>query len=139
MKVLGEPFEVSFVEELDLHVRVALAQLAELAVLARDERLLHHRQLDVQILIREVEVGRERLGDPARLVLLEDERRRLVLPRHPVVVEDFGAFELRLAGETRWLLPPKYLENRCFEPHLEWTVLTASDGTPYKHGVTVAR
>src|ERR671917_641402 len=44
--LLGEPLEVAPVEELHAHVRVALAELADLAVLPRDERLLHRRQLE---------------------------------------------------------------------------------------------
>src|SRR4051812_19206110 len=103
MKVLGEPFEIPLVEELDPDVGVALAQLPDLSVLPRDERLLHLRDLDIEILLGEVEVGRKRLGDAAGLVRLEDERRRLVRPRDAVVVEDLRALELRRAGETRWL------------------------------------
>src|SRR6059058_2848234 len=41
------------------NVRIPLPELAQLPVLARNKRLLHHRQLDVQILLGEVEVGGE--------------------------------------------------------------------------------
>ena len=47
------------IELADLHVGVQLPQLAKLAVLAGDERLLHHRHLEVEVLLGEVEVGAE--------------------------------------------------------------------------------
>ena len=114
MEVLGEPLEVALVEELDLDVRVPLAQLAKLAVLPGDERLLHQGDLDVQILLGEVEVRRERFGDAAVLVLFEDERSRLVLPGHAVVVQHLGALELGLVREPRWLCAAICLEIRDF-------------------------
>src|SRR5262245_63542303 len=84
---LREALDVAAVEELHPHVGIELPQLAQLPVLAGDERLLHHRDLDVEILLREVEVGRERLDDAALLVALEHERARLVLPGNAVEVE----------------------------------------------------
>ena len=73
--VPGEPLEVALVEQLDLDLGIELAKLAQLAVLAGDERLLHHRHLEVEILLRKVEVGREGLDDPALRVAREHERR----------------------------------------------------------------
>src|SRR6266516_3387698 len=57
VEVLGEPLEIALVEELDLDLGVALAQLPQLPVLARHERLLHHGELDVEVLLRQVEFG----------------------------------------------------------------------------------
>src|SRR6266481_6394697 len=128
MEVLSQPFQIPFVEELHLDVRIPLAELPQLAVLARDERLLHDGQLDVEILVGEVEVGRERLEHAALRVLLEDEGPRLVLPRDAVIVEDLRALELRLAREARRLGPTIGLENRGIEPHLFVKVPTGSDG-----------
>ena len=93
------------------------AQLPQLAVLPGDERLLHHRHLEVQILVGQVEVGRERLGDAALFVTLEDEGRRLVQPRDPVPVEDLRVLELRGVGETRRLRAAICLEIRRFRHH----------------------
>ena len=59
MEMLGEALQVAPVEELDLDVRVSLAQLAQLPVLAGHERLFHGGDLDVEVLIGEVEVGFE--------------------------------------------------------------------------------
>jgi Icc protein len=98
---LGQALDVALVEELDVDVRIDLAQPPQLAVFAGGERLLHHRQFEVEILLGEVEVGRERLDDAALVVALEDERARLVLPRHAVVVEDLRALPLVLARERR--------------------------------------
>src|SRR6187551_505345 len=92
----GDPLEVALVEQLDLDLRVELPQLAELPVLPRDERLLHHGHLEIEVLLGEVEVGRERLDDLPLRVALEDERRRLVEPRDAVVVEDLRVLELGL-------------------------------------------
>src|SRR5579871_3500385 len=117
MEMLCKALQVAPVEELDLHLGVPLAQLPQLAVLARDERLLHHGDLDVEVLIREVEVGGERLRDATLLVLLEDEGPRLVFPRDAVVIEHLGALELRRARETRCLGPAICLENRDVQPH----------------------
>src|SRR6201987_6323355 len=47
VEMLGEALQVTPVEELDLDVRILLAQLAELPVLAGHERLLHGGDLDV--------------------------------------------------------------------------------------------
>src|SRR5439155_44247 len=77
MEVLSQPFQVPLVEELHLHVRIPRAQLAQLPVLARHERLLHDGQLDVEILVGKVEIGRERLEHAAVLVLLEHEGDRI--------------------------------------------------------------
>ena len=77
---LGEAFDVALVEELHADARIALAHLPQLPVLAGDERLLHHRHLDVEILLREVEVGREGFDHAPVVVLLEHERPRLVRP-----------------------------------------------------------
>ena len=48
------------------------------------------------------------------LASLEDERRRLVLPRHAVVVEDLCALQLGLTREARRLGAAIYLEIRDF-------------------------
>src|SRR5690242_5560442 len=127
MEVLSQPFQIPLVEELHLDVRISRAELPQLAVLAGDERLFHDGQLDVEVLVREVEVGRERLEHAALRILLEDEGPRLVLPRDAVVVEDLRALELRLTREARWLRAAIGLENRGIEPHLSAKVPTGSD------------
>src|SRR4029453_18512363 len=70
---LRQALDVALVEQLDADVRVALAELAQLAVLARDERLLHDGDLDVQVLLRQVEVRLEGLDGATLLIGLEDE------------------------------------------------------------------
>ena len=57
--------EVARVEQLDPHVGVELAQATELPVLLPDEPLPQRRQLEVQVQVRQVEVGREALDDGA--------------------------------------------------------------------------
>jgi len=113
-----KPLEVTFVEQLDPHVRVELPHLAQLAVLAGHERLLHHGHFQVQILVGEVEVGRERLDHATLLVALEHEGMGLVEPRHTVVVEDLGVRQLRVVDETWCSLSLICLEMRRFQSHL---------------------
>ena len=112
---LGQALDIALVEELDLDVRVALLELAELPVLSCDEGLLHRRHLEVQVLLRQVEVGLEGLDDTAVRVLLEHERSRLVLPRDAVVIEDPGALDLDVVDEPRRLVAAKCLEIGCFQ------------------------
>src|SRR5215210_2312874 len=87
---------VALIEDLALHIRVQLAQPTDLSVLLRHQLLVQRRDLDVEVVLRQVEVGRETLDDPAVLVPLEIERRRLVVPGDLIEVEQPG--ELALAG-----------------------------------------
>ena len=115
---LREPLDVPPVEELHAHVGIEALNLAKLAVLARHERLLHDRDLDEEVLLREVEVGREGTDDASVLVPLEDEGVRLVVPRNAVVVEDLGALDLDPVGEPWRLVATICLENGTCDPHL---------------------
>ncbi len=115
---MREALEVAPGEELDLDIGVPLAELADLSVLAGDEGLLHHRHLEICVLLREIEVRREGLEHAAVLVLLEDEGVRLVLPGDSVEVENPGAFDLRVVGEMRRIRPRMCLEIRRFLGHL---------------------
>src|SRR4029079_16803409 len=72
--------EVALVEELDAHPGVELAQLPQLAVLAGYERLLHHGHFEIEILLREVEVGGERLAPLSLLPAFDRERQSLAQP-----------------------------------------------------------
>ena len=80
--------EVPRVEQLDVEVRVQLAQPAELAVLLADELLAEGRHLEVEVEVGQVEVRREALDDVAIEVPQDREGVRLVLPAHGVEVED---------------------------------------------------
>ena len=91
--------EVAGVEQLDPDVRVQLAQPAQLAVLLAHELLLERRELDVQLEVGQVEVGREALDDVAVEVPGDRERVRLVRPADLVEVEDPGELRLARVGE----------------------------------------
>src|SRR4029079_16968073 len=114
---LTQWLDVALVEELDIHIGIPFFQLAQLAVLARDERLLHHRDLEIEVLLGQVEVRSERLEDATALVDLELERPRLVQPGNAVVVEDLGALELGLVLEDGRLGAAICLENRGLRRH----------------------
>src|SRR5206468_2836212 len=86
--VLHEQLQVvALVEHLDLHVGIQLDQPARLAVLLGDELLVERGDLDVEVIGRKVEVGRERLRGVALAVALQHERARFVLPADRVEVE----------------------------------------------------
>src|SRR5207247_9769459 len=88
---------------------------AQLAVLSGHEGLLHHRYLDVEILLRQVEVGREGQRDAAVLGFLERERPRFVLPRNPVKVQQAGTFALRVVREAGCLRASGWLGRHSTE------------------------
>src|SRR5688572_11360185 len=115
--LLHETLDVPPVEELYLHVGIPLFELPDLAVLPSHERLLHRRDLHVEILIREVEVRSRGLDHAARLVRLENERARLVLPFDAVEIKELRDLEFRLVDETGRLTPTICLENRHFFRH----------------------
>jgi len=115
---LREPLDVPPVEELDANVRVEPVDLAELSILACHERLLHDGDLDEEVLLREVEVGRECTDDASVPVPLEDEGVGLVVPRYAVVIEDLRALDLDTVREPRGLVATICLENGTYDPHL---------------------
>src|SRR5207302_722382 len=91
---------VALVEDLDLAVRVQLAQSPDLLVLLRDELLVHRRHFDVGVELRQEEVRRELLDDLALLVPLDVERPRLVLPFDLVEVEQARVLAFALVREV---------------------------------------
>jgi anti-anti-sigma factor len=94
---------LEIVAEQHLHVDPGVrARLPHLPPLPVPQVALHHGALDVEVEVRKIEVGRERLANGPVFVLLEHERVRLVEPRDPVLVED--ARELLLDGvRETWL------------------------------------
>jgi hypothetical protein len=104
-----QPLELAPPDERD-HLAVERAQLAELAPLAVGERGVHLGALDVQPRLREVEVRRHRLDQPAVLVVGEREGARLVLPRQAGGIEQLGELPLRVVREPRWVFPPEMPE-----------------------------
>src|SRR3954452_1181201 len=91
---------VALVEDLAVDPGVQLAQAPNLAVLLRDELLVQRRDLDVQVVHRQVEVGCEALRRAAVAVPLEIERPGLVLPIDLIEVEQLRELALAGVGET---------------------------------------
>ena len=89
------PVVVPLVQQLDVDLRVELAQEAELAVLLRHQVLLQRGQLQPDVQVLQVEVRREQLHR-ASVVPAQGEGARLVDPPDAVEVQDAG--ELLLAG-----------------------------------------
>ena len=82
------------VQQANVDLGVELAQQAQLAVLRRYQRLLHRRQLDIEVVLGQVEVGREHLCH-AFAFPGDREGDRFVVPADPVVVEEAGELLLR--------------------------------------------
>src|SRR5918996_4674602 len=87
---------VLLVEDLAADLRIPLPELADLPVLPGDQLLVQRRDLDVEVELRQVEVGREAPDDVALPVPLDVEGRGLVLPGDPVEVQELS--ELSLGG-----------------------------------------
>src|SRR5262245_42581498 len=87
---------VTLVEDLAVDAGVQLAQAADLPVLLGHQSLVERRDLDVQVVLGKVEVGREPLHHVAVPVPLEIERRGLVLPVDLIEVQELR--ELAFAG-----------------------------------------
>ena len=94
-----EAFDVALVEDADLDVGLLLAELADLAVLAGHERLAQCRDLKVEVVVRQVEVGSEGRSGIAVDTPLEHERAGLVVPGDALGIEEFGDPALRIVGE----------------------------------------
>jgi hypothetical protein len=98
--VLHEQAEVvPLVEDLAPHLRVALAETADLAVLLRDQLLVEGRDLDVLVVRGEIEVGGEPLGDVALRVPVDVEGTGLVVPFDLVEVEKPGELPFGVVGK----------------------------------------
>jgi len=91
--------EVTLIEDLAANVRIQLSQPPDLAVLLRDEFLVHRGDLDEEIVVRQIEVGTELPDWCPGSVPFEREGPRLVLPRHDVEVEQSREFPLTGMGE----------------------------------------
>jgi hypothetical protein len=98
--VLHEQAEVvTLVEDLAPHLRVPLAETADLAVLLRDQLLVEGRDLDVLVVRGKVEVGGEPLGDVALGVPVDVEGARLVVPFDLVEVEKPSELPFGIVGK----------------------------------------
>jgi hypothetical protein len=114
------------VQHADLHVGVLLDEPPRLAILLRHELLVERRDLDVEVVRRQIEVGRERLDRPSVAVVFEGERTRLVLPDDAVEVEQLRELPFGVVRETNQLvrklfvfdgaLPCSYRAAACGDP-----------------------
>src|SRR6266536_80566 len=108
--VLHEQMQVvALVQHLDADLRVQLAETAGLAVFLRDELLVERRDLDEEVVRRQVEVGAEGLGGPAVTVAFEREGARLVGPFDAVEVEQLGELTLGIVSEADELVRERRL------------------------------
>jgi hypothetical protein len=92
-----------------VHLGIELDEPAGFAVLLRDQPLVERRDLDVEVVGREVEVGRESLRRVAVAVVFERERARLVVPRNRVEVEQLRELSLGVVREADLLVRERLL------------------------------
>ena len=90
---------VLLVEDLALHVGIEAQQATNLPILLRDQLLVERRDLDVEVVLGQVEVGREPLRGIAITVPLDIERGRFVRPLDLVEVEELRELTLAVVRE----------------------------------------
>lgn len=90
---------VPSVQQLDVHLGVQLSQATQLPVLLCHQALFQRGQLDVQVELRKIEVGREALDYPSFGVVLQRECPGLVFPLNLVKVQEVGELSFALVGE----------------------------------------
>ena len=90
---------VALIEDLAVDSLVQLEQPPYLAVLLRDELLVHRRDFDEEILIRKIEIGCEELDGFTGIVVLDSERARLVIPWKAVEIEEERELPLTVVSE----------------------------------------
>jgi len=87
---LNDQLDVLAIEQADIDLRVKLPHQPKLAVLTRNERLPHGRHLDIDVVVREVEVRCEALNRLARFGGNEGKGHRLVQPPDSERAEQVG-------------------------------------------------
>ena len=98
--VLDEQVQVvTLVEDLAADVGMVLLEEPHLAVLLRDELLIHRGDLDEEVLVGEVEVRGEVGRRLPVTVEFDGEAARFVLPAEAVEVEETGELPLAVVGE----------------------------------------
>ena len=90
---------VALVEDLTFHVGVHLTEPPDLAILLGDQALVHRRDLDVDTLFWQVEVGGEVLHGLPGVVKLNRECGRLVFPADSVEIQQARELTFTVVGK----------------------------------------
>jgi hypothetical protein len=96
---------VPLVEDLAFDIRIELPKPANFPILLGDELLTHRRDLDVDVIFREVEVGSEEFRRFAVCVPIDGEGLGLVGPIDLIEIEESREFPLAVVGEIGVLRP----------------------------------
>jgi hypothetical protein len=91
---------VPLVENLAAHLGVQLAKQPHFGVLLGYELLTHGRDLDVEVVLGQIEVGREVLTRSALLVPADGKGAWLVCPGDSVEVEEESELTLAVVSES---------------------------------------
>ncbi|MGC2241635.1 MAG: hypothetical protein WA726_12450 [Acidimicrobiia bacterium] len=87
------------IEDLAADLGVQLLEAANLAILLGDQLLAHRGDLDVEIVIREIEIGSEELRGAPVLVPGDGERGRLVIPGDTIEIQEKRKLPLAVVSE----------------------------------------
>ena len=87
------------VEDLALDLWVQTSESLHLAVLLRDQFLAHRGDLDVDVVLREVEIRSEHLRGLAVFVPIDRKRARFVFPVDAVEIEKSRELPFAVVGE----------------------------------------
>ena len=90
---------VTLIEHLAPYVGVQLSKSLDLPILLRNELLTHRCDLDVDVVIREIEVGLEKFCGFAELIPLDWEFSGFVMPLDAVEVQKSGELPLAVVCE----------------------------------------
>jgi hypothetical protein len=97
---ISQSLEIPQIEHTDSHVWIGFAQEPELSVLPGDEPLPHCRQLEIQVVLREIEVRRDELYGSPIPAPPHRERCRLICPSQPIERQESGQLDLGRVSEA---------------------------------------
>lgn len=93
--------QVAVVENFYIHVGVELLETAQLAIFLCDQMLAHGRELDVEVEIGQVKVGRKRFFHVAVRVPFEGKGARFIFPTDAIKIQNVREFDLsRMLGSV---------------------------------------
>jgi len=108
--VLGKhSFQVTSIEHANLDIGMEFPQSPDFPIFSRNKCLTQCRYLEVEIVVRKVEVWCKCREETAIWSFVKNEGSRLILPSNAIEVEEVGYPPLRIVGELshQWSRPGK--------------------------------
>ena len=98
--VLDDEMEVvALIEDFALDIGMNRLEPADLLVLLGDQLLIHGRDLDVQLVVGQIEIGCEVLGGLPVVIELDREAIGFVVPRNSIEVKEERELALAVVGK----------------------------------------